>query len=109
MALTDEQKQHFWENGYLVVRNLLAQEEVAALKERANLIASGEASHVPEEWIQVEPAIKRGEIQAASKIESVRKLWNLVPHDEVMRSHAANPKIVDIIVDLLGPGHQAIR
>ena len=103
MALKDEQKQRFWENGYLVVRDLLTQEEVEALKARANLIASGEASHVPEEWIQVEPAIKRGEIQVDSKIESVRKLWNLVPHDDVMRAHAANPKIVDVIVDLLGP------
>ena len=63
MALTDEQKQRFWENGYLVVRNLLTQEEMEVLKKRANLIASGEASHVPEEWIQVEPAIKKGEIQ----------------------------------------------
>lgn len=103
MALTDEQKQHFWENGYLVVRDLLTQEEVEALKEQANLIASGEVSHVPAEWIQVEPVVRRGEIQTASKIESVCQLWNLVPHDEVMRAHAANPKIVDIIVDLLGP------
>ena len=77
MALTDKQKRRFWEDGYLVVRDLLTQEEVEALKERANLIASGEASHVPEEWIQVEPAIKRGEIQTVSQIESVRKLWNL--------------------------------
>ena len=32
MALTDEQKQRFWENGYLVVRNLLTQEEMEVLK-----------------------------------------------------------------------------
>ena len=103
MALTAKQKKHFDENGYLVVRNLLTQEEVGALKDRADLIASGEAAHVPEQWIQVEPSIRKGEIQAESKVESVRKLWRLVAYDDVMRAHATHPKVVDVIVDLLGP------
>ncbi len=103
MALTTEQKQRFKEDGYLVIRNMLTPEEAAALKWRADQIASGEMKHVPEQWIQVEPAIQRGEAEPESRVESIRKLWNLVPYDGVMRAHATNPKIVDVIVDLIGP------
>jgi len=103
MVLTEEQKKDFEGNGYLVIRNLLTQEEVRTVRQRADLIAAGEATHVPQQWIQEEPAIRRGEVVANSKRDAVRKLWHLVPHDEVMRAHATNPKIVDVIVDLLGP------
>ncbi len=103
MVLTEEQKKDFEENGYLVIRNLLTQEVVGTVRQRADLIAAGEAPHVPQQWIQEEPAIRRGEVVANSKRDAVRKLWCLVPYDEVMRAHATNPKIVDVIVDLLGP------
>ncbi|MCZ6681291.1 MAG: phytanoyl-CoA dioxygenase family protein [Candidatus Poribacteria bacterium] len=103
MALTDEQKQSFEENGYLVIRNLLSRNQVETLRERADLIASGKAAHVPPRWIQEEPAIRRGEVVAKSKTDAVRKLWSLVLYDEVMRAHATHPKIVDVIVGLLGP------
>ena len=101
--MTDQQKQKFETDGYLVVRNLLTQEEVETVRQRADCIASGEAAHVPEQWVQVEPAIRKGQVMAESRVESIRKLSNLVPHDEVMQAHATNSKIVDVIADLIGP------
>ena len=71
MALTTEQKQRFEEDGYLVIRNMLTPEETAALKWRADQIASGEMKHVPEQWVQVEPAIQRGEAEPESRVESI--------------------------------------
>ena len=103
MTLNNEQKNSFEENGYLIVRNLLTEEELEKLRTRANLIASGEAAHVPTQWIQQEPAVRRGKVVTTSNIDAVRKLWSLVPYDEVMRAHATNPKVVDAIIDLLGP------
>ena len=103
MALTGEQKRKFETDGYLIVRKLLTQSEVKRVKRRADLIASGEAEHVPSQSIQQEPAIQRREVVANSKTDAVRKLGNLVRHDEVMRAHATNPKIVDVIADLIGP------
>ena len=41
MALTDEQKQEFDANGYVIVRNLLTDEEVNAVGGRADQIAVG--------------------------------------------------------------------
>ena len=103
MVLTDKQKVYFEENGYLVIRNLLTAAEVEGLKRRADQIAAGVAEHVPEHCVQVEPAISKGQVQAESRIESIRKLWNLVGYDDVMYAHATNPKILDVLQDLIGP------
>ena len=92
MALTDEQKQQFDENGYIIVRNLLTDEEVHAVGKRADQISVGEV--VPEAGygIQVEPAIQRKDEPAKSRLESIRKLGGLVSKDPVMHAHATNQK-----------------
>ena len=103
MALTDEQKQHFDENGYIIVRNLLSDEEVQAVGTRADQIAVGEVVPEPGFGRQVEPAIQRKEAEAKSTLESIRKLGGLVRTDPVMHAHATNPKILDVLEDLIGP------
>ena len=103
MALTDAQKQKFEEDGYIIVPNLLTDEEVELVGQRADSIASGEVTPEPGYGIQVEPSIERGEVTANSRVESIRKLGGLVRKDLVMNGHGTNPKITDILADLLGP------
>jgi phytanoyl-CoA hydroxylase len=103
MALTDEQKQRFDENGYIIVRELLTDEEVNAVGKRADQIAVGEVVPEPGFGRQVEPAIQRKEVEAKSTLESIRKLGGLVRTDPVMHAHATNPKILDVLEDLIGP------
>ena len=103
MALTDEQKQRFDENGYIIVRELLSDEEVHAVGQRADQIAVGEVVPEPGFGRQVEPAIQRKEVEAKSTLESIRKLGGLVRTDPVMHAHATNPKILDVLEDLIGP------
>ena len=43
-----------------------------------------------------------GEKAIKNPVLSVRKLFNLANHDDVMWNHACNPKVVDIIAGLLG-------
>ena len=96
-------KQKFEEDGYIIVPNLLTQEEVEVVRQRADLNASGGVTPEPGWAIQVEPSIQRGEEAAKSRVESIHKLGGLVRTDPVMNAHATNPKIVDIMADLLGP------
>ncbi len=102
MALIDEQKREFDENGYVIVRNLLTREEVQAVGGRADQIAVGEIAQ-PVSAVQVEPAIKRKEETAKSKIDSIRKLSSVVRTDPIMLAHATNAKILDILEGLIGP------
>ncbi len=102
MALTDDQKREFDENGYIIVRGLLTREEVEAVGKRADQIALGEIAQ-PASAVQIEPAIQRKEETPKSKLQSVRKLSSAARTDSIMLAHATNPKILDILEDLIGP------
>jgi len=103
MALTQEQKEQFWSEGYLAYGNVLSAAEIAALTQRCEEIATGERTHLPETFIQVEPAITQGKATADSRFNSIRKMTDLAYHDDVYRAVATKPAIVDVIDDLIGP------
>jgi len=101
-TLTPAQVDKFHINGYLVVENLLTPAEVADLAERADLIAAGKASHIPDTSIQLERIFREGEREVENQVLSVRKLFNLAVYDDLLWGHVTNPKIVDVIADLMG-------
>jgi ectoine hydroxylase-related dioxygenase (phytanoyl-CoA dioxygenase family) len=101
--LTPEQVAFFEENGYLILPRLFSDEELEALRRRAEWIASGEAPHIPAEYRQVEPRIAQGEQSADSYVLSLRKLSHMAWYDEVMLAHARDPRVTDKVVSLLGP------
>jgi len=100
-SLSAVQISEFKQNGFLVVEDVLSREEVAAIAARADLIAAGEAEHVPETSIQLEPIFRNGERAVANQVLSVRKLYNLAVYDPVMWEHVVHPRIVAIIAELL--------
>ena len=96
-SLSAVQISEFKQNGFLVVEDVLSREEVATIAARADLIAAGEAEHVPETSIQLEPIFRNGERAVANQVLSVRKLFNLAVYDPVMWEHVVHPRIVAII------------
>ena len=101
-ALTEDQVTRFVVNGFLVVEDLLSPPEVEALSARTDQIAAGEAEHVSADRVQLERIYREGEAEVSDRVLSVRKLYRIAVQDDVMWGHASNPKIVDIIADLLG-------
>ncbi len=102
-VLTPEQVNAFQANGHVTVEDLLTPDEVARLAERADFIAAGKATHIPEESVQLERIFREGEREVVDQVLSVRKLYNLAVYDDQLwTQHAASPKIVDVIADLLG-------
>ena len=89
-------------SGFLQVEHVLSAEEVEILAARSDLIAGGNAAHIPETSIQLEKVFRSGEQALEDQVLAVRKLYNLAVYDEVMWTHACNPKIVDIVAALLG-------
>eukprot|EP01048_Picozoa_sp_COSAG05_P015784 COSAG05_NODE_1945_length_3798_cov_3.151122_2_plen_254_part_00 len=126
-VLNEKQLGLFWENGFLVVEDLLSLAEVDVLATHTDAIAAGKTANPQdmgyESQIQIEPqvAYKRTgnkdidtqtldgllEVQQTGlvgekQVLSVRKLSGLVRTDGIMFQHAANDKVVDVIADLLG-------
>ena len=100
--LPPKQIEQFKLNGFLQVEHVLSAGEVEILAARSDLIAGGNAAHIPATSIQFEEVFRSGEQGFENQVLAVRKLYNLAAYDEVMWTHACNPKIVDIVADLLG-------
>ncbi|MBM4437871.1 MAG: phytanoyl-CoA dioxygenase family protein [Actinobacteria bacterium] len=100
--LTAEQVAQYDRDGWLVVEDVYTAAEIARLGERADLIASGRAPHIPPERIQLEKVVRDGAVTPADQTMAVRKLYWLAGYDEVLLAHARHDGVVDIIADLLG-------
>lgn len=93
----------FERDGVLVVADLLDKDHIAALRERAEWIASGQAAHIPSARLQVEPQVAKGQALAETYADSLRKMSHLAFCDEVFEAHARNEQILDVLAALLGP------
>ncbi len=100
-TLSRQQVEQFRRDGFLVVDDLLDEADVEPVKARAERIAAGDAPHVPDDCVQIEPALQAGG-GPSSRALAVRKLYKLAQVDDVMLAHVRNPKLVDAVADLLG-------
>ncbi|MFN4179785.1 MAG: phytanoyl-CoA dioxygenase family protein [Armatimonadota bacterium] len=114
-ALTEEQRKQYERDGFLVVQDLFSPEEIVAVKEcLAHYIREGlrmlregkkpEQDTVTHEGvhIQLEPLVAQGKYVPDDPLYAARKVWNLFGNDKVLTQFATNPKLLDIVEDLLG-------
>jgi len=107
-ALTIEQREQFERDGYLVVRGLLSESEIAAVKERLafyireglRMLREGQKPEADTSrlsngvLIQLEPLVAKGEYMPDDPLYAVRKVWNLFGRDEVLTQLATNPHLL---------------
>jgi ectoine hydroxylase-related dioxygenase (phytanoyl-CoA dioxygenase family) len=86
-------------DGYLAFDRLLTEREADAILDRATKLAEAPQKGVR---VQIEPRVERGEAEARSKLESIRKIEGLVENDDLFLSLARHPLILGRIQDLLG-------
>ena len=133
MALTQEQKSRFFEDGYIVVRELLTADELETLRDHYADLALGRVPGFPEGNIshhtpetaqaddpptphgsghdrrgtQVFPKGEATAVQGHAAVEdpldTIRHLILPSFHDSVFEALVRSPKIVDVIESLMGP------
>ncbi|MBI3832005.1 MAG: phytanoyl-CoA dioxygenase family protein [Planctomycetes bacterium] len=100
MKLTQAQLNSYAKNGYLVVENLVAPQELQTLRERIDEIQEGRASAQSKNFVtNFEPG-EGGTAVAAKPI--LRKLSSLAPNDAFFRSIATKAAILDCVAQLTG-------
>jgi phytanoyl-CoA hydroxylase len=97
MTLKPEQVAQYREDGFLIVQNLLSPEEVEALGQRIDDACAGRVEF-PDTDMEWEPGAPR-----TRDMKYIRKINNGVFHDEVFRSLAAHPQILDVAEAMIGP------
>lgn len=100
--LSAAQKTAFDRDGYVIVEAFLSAGEVESIRNEISAIVD-RYPDVPEELVQIEPAVRRGTVTPDRVELGVRKLFRMTRHNELFRSLAHHPGMVGIAVELLGP------
>ena len=87
----------YQEQGYLIVENLISDQEIKQLRQRTEDIIAGHIPEYPSSTIELEPGATRIEMK------TVRKLNACAENDAVFLSHAKHEKVLDIVESILGP------
>ena len=95
-TLVSRHKTQYEEEGYLVVEDLLTQQELQRLHQRTIDIAEGRVDFPPE-LIELEPGATQ------MNVETVRKINGCAESDPVFLAHAGNERILDLVASLIGP------
>jgi ectoine hydroxylase-related dioxygenase (phytanoyl-CoA dioxygenase family) len=108
IRLTTDQLAQYQRDGYIVVEDLLAPEEVAALRQRLRDYTHGGRDHA-KLVIQVEPRVERGELKVEHWGDGIRKIDSLVEHDDEFRKLGLHDNVVGIVEQILGPDLKLFR
>ncbi len=100
--LSGEQAATFDRDGYIILEGFLTDDEVESVRREITAIVD-RYPDVPEELVQIEPAVRRGTVKPERLELGVRKLFRMTRHSALFRTLAHHPKMVGIAVDLIGP------
>lgn len=107
MGMSSEQKQHFEEEGYTILRGVLTADEIAAYKKRASEIAHGDIPPGGEKMVVKDVQVHRGK---AAPEDPEKGLWKLLQpdwYDPVFKGYPDNPRLLDACQEILGPDIKA--
>lgn len=103
VRLTDEQKKQYADLGYLVIPDLLNEEEMSKYKARARDYALGKIPTGGEKMIVRDVRVARGVLKVDDPEKGVWKLLNPDLYDDFFRAYPAHPNLLGVVEDLLGP------
>jgi len=95
-------RSEYEQRGYVVVEGILSSEEVSSALEELSSIIAGEAENAEKIFVEIEPAVRRGEQTAPSRELSVRKLMSYVPHSATLTRIAEHANIRRVLRELVG-------
>ncbi len=107
MHLTDEQKEHYDREGYIIVRNVLTQERVEAYKKRAAEIANGDIPPGGEKMLVKDVRVHRGKVEVDDPEKGLWKLLQPDWYDDVFKGYPETPDLLDPVEDIIGPDIKA--
>lgn len=100
--LTDTQMRQFRDEGYFIIDDFFTMDEIEAVRSEISAIVD-RYPDIPDELVQIEPSVTKGEVTPASKELGVRKLFRMAKHSPLFRRIGFHPKMIEIATALLGP------
>lgn len=109
MIFRDEMKIFYDKNGFLVVKQVLSDEELAGVRQRTDEIVADPDNAPSGISIGREQDTLPGNKQTNASNNMVRGAAFLVRYDKTFQAFANNPKILELVRGLIGPKIKVFR
>lgn len=106
--LTAEQQERYVQDGFLVLEDLISEDQVVALRERVTEYTHG-GRPVGSLQIHSEPRVLRGELSVRHPGDGIRKIDGLVQGDRLFGDLGLHPRLVGVMQELVGPDLKMFR
>lgn len=106
--ITQEMLDFYWENGYVVARELLDAADLERWIERLGQIVSGEVAPAEGMLVMKDVMVAKGKVVPGSQLEAVAKIQDY-EKDPVLDSYTTHPRVLDCIERFVGHDVQTIH
>lgn len=107
-ALTAEERQHYAEQGYLLVRGLFNAAELAPWLQRLDDIITGKVPRPGTMLVMKDVMVAKGRVQVDTPQAAIAKIQDL-QDDEVFSTYLGNEKLLDVVENFCGPNIKTIH
>ncbi|MCC6794546.1 MAG: phytanoyl-CoA dioxygenase family protein [Candidatus Hydrogenedentes bacterium] len=107
MMLTDAQRKHYEEEGYVLINNVLSRDEIDRYKTRARELANGAIPPGAEKMLVRDVRVVKGEVHVDDPEKGIWKLMQPDWYDKTFEPYPATPAILDVVEGLIGPDIKA--
>ena len=101
MPLSPSEIETYWREGYLVVKRLIAENQLAAFSNRFEAIIEGRVQLSPKMKVMKDVMIVKGHRKADDPIQEVNKLFSL-ENDPVFFEYITDRDLTSVVRSLLG-------
>lgn len=106
--LTDEQLQFYKANGYLVIRNLLPDQDIETYLTRLDDIITGKVPAADKMLVMKDIMVAKGRVKTDRPQEAIAKLQDF-NFDPVLAGYLTQPDILDYVENFCGPNVKTIH
>ncbi len=107
ILLTESQRQHYWDEGFVVVPNILSEEEMERYRVRARQIALGDYPPEAARKIVKDVRVAKGVYTPDDPEKGIWKFLNPDRFDPVFQDYPAHPNLLNVVEQLIGPDLKA--
>ena len=109
IELSEEDREHYKEQGYVVLRKFFGPEELAPLIDRFLELVRGECD-VPEEMLVMKDVmVVKGAVDPDSVEMGIAKIQDFHNDPVLFEQYTKNPRLLDLMESILGPDLEVIH
>ena len=107
--LSEEQREHYRERGYLIVRELFDESELEIFSKRFLAIVDDEVATAPGMLVMRDVMVVKGAVAPATRAEAIAKIQDLHADPVFFDLYMSNPRLLDWVENFTGPDIKSIH